>query len=172
MNTDSAFGRTSARALAVTLTLLFASTLSGIAQSPFSSSRENVMITVATLALPAAHHLSAFDYATYGAIVAYHAGDYLSTEKFLKVGIKEGTLPYAFVASKPGLATYMVGLSALEIGASVYMHRHGHVRLARALDSLSVTTGAANVGRNLHFVADRQYVSTHSADSEFQHTGS
>jgi hypothetical protein len=91
--------------------------------------------------LPATPNFNVYDYVMYGGIVGYRMGDYFTTEKALAHGGVEGELPAALVESKPGFAAYSLGLAALEISGSVYLHKHGHKRIARFADTLSVAAG-------------------------------
>lgn len=89
------------------------------------------------------HNFSRYDYALYSGIIAYRVGDYLTTEHALARDGQEYELPSALVNCKPGFLAYSVGMAALEIDGSVYLHRHGHKTLARIVDSVSVGSGAA-----------------------------
>lgn len=89
------------------------------------------------------HNFNKFDYSLYAGVVAYRVGDYVSTESALARGQHEVELPAALVASKPGFAAYSLGLAALEIGSSVYLHKYGHAKLARIADVLSIASGGA-----------------------------
>jgi hypothetical protein len=68
-------------------------------------------------------------------------GDYITTEHALAHGGKELQLPPALVNCKPGFFAYSVGMAALEIDGSVYLHRHHHAKLARIVDVLSMGDG-------------------------------
>ena len=87
------------------------------------------------------HNLTRYDYALYGGVVAYRVGDYFTTEHALAHGGKELELPSALVNCKSAFAVYSVGMAALEIQGSVYLHRHHHKTLARIVDSVSVGDG-------------------------------
>ena len=89
------------------------------------------------------HNFSRYDYAMYGGVVAYRVGDYFTTEHALAHGGMKLELPSALVNRKPAFAVYSVGMAALEVQGSVYLHRHGHKTLARILDSVSVGDGVA-----------------------------
>ena len=100
-----------------------------------------VTVNAQDLRRPDAHNFNAYDYIVYGGIVGYRLGDYFTTENGLKHGAVEGELPAALVESKPGFAAYSLGLAALEISGSVYLHKHHHQRLARIADTVSVGMG-------------------------------
>jgi hypothetical protein len=124
--------------------LLFTGTFTAaVAETPASSSSAEAMISAP---IPVRQqikhsHFNAYDYSIYAGIVAYRAGDYLSTEKVLSLGGKEIELPQSFVATEPGFAVYSLGMAGMEIGGSVFLHRHGHARLARVADTIAVSTG-------------------------------
>lgn len=87
------------------------------------------------------HNFSRLDYALYGGVVAYRLGDYFTTEDSLSRGAREVQLPQCFVASKPGFMAYSLGMAGLQIAGSVFLHRHGHAKLARLADAVSISAG-------------------------------
>jgi hypothetical protein len=97
------------------------------------------------------HNFNRYDYALYRGVVAYRVGDYVTTEHALAHGGKELQLPSALVNCKPGFATYSVGMAALEIDGSVYLHKHHHSKLARIVDAVSVGDGAVTDIRNTRY---------------------
>lgn len=93
---------------------------------------------------PVVHHnFNRYDYALYTGVVLYRAGDYMTSEKMFKAGATEGELPKIIVSTRGGFAAYSAGMAAIEIGASIYLHKHGHRRIARIVDSISVGAGVA-----------------------------
>jgi hypothetical protein len=97
------------------------------------------------------HNFSRYDYALYSGVVAYRIGDYITTEHALAHGGRELQLPSALVSCKPAFAAYSVGMAALEIDGSVYLHKHHHSKLARIVDTLSVGSGAVTDIRNTRY---------------------
>jgi hypothetical protein len=97
------------------------------------------------------HNFNRYDYALYSGVVAYRVGDYITTEHALANGGRELQLPSALVNCKPGFAAYSVGMAALEISGSVYLHRHGHKTLARIVDAVSVGDGVVTDIRNTRY---------------------
>lgn len=91
-----------------------------------------------------------YDYALYAGVVLYRTGDYFTTEKVMDNGGSEVELPNSFVATHAGFAAFSAGMAALEIGGSAYLHWHGHAKLARVLDAISVGTGIATDVSNLY----------------------
>jgi hypothetical protein len=136
-----------AAVLLSTSTIAFAETLPN-APEPVSTSAAPMIVASARIQ-PHAPHFNKFDYALYAGVFAYHIGDFISTERNLDQGGRELMLPQALVSNKPAFAAYSVGLAALEVGSSIYLHRHGHEKLARLGDTLSVSSGGAVVAWNL-----------------------
>ncbi len=95
-----------------------------------------------------AHNFNRYDYALYTGIVAYRAGDYMTSEKMFKAGAKEDFLPQTFVDTRGGFVAFSIGMAAIEIGGSIYLHKHHHSRLARVMDSISVGSGIINDAHN------------------------
>jgi hypothetical protein len=98
-------------------------------------------IAVAQLRVEKKHNFNKLDYALYSGVVAYRLGDYFTTEKALANGQHEQELPQIFVANKAGFMTYSLGMAALEIAGSVYLHKHGHAKIARFADAISIGAG-------------------------------
>lgn len=88
------------------------------------------------------------DYVAYAGIATYHALDYQSTRQGLRMGLKEAVLPNALVHSPGAFAGYEAGLTALEVSSSVMLIHHGHRKLARTVNLISIGIGAAVVARN------------------------
>jgi hypothetical protein len=89
------------------------------------------------------HNFNKLDLGIYGGVIAYRVGDYLTTERALSNGQHEIELPQSFVATKGGFAAYSLGMAGLEITSSVLLHKHGHAKLARIVDSISIGAGTA-----------------------------
>jgi hypothetical protein len=102
------------------------------------------------------HDFNRLDIAIYSGVVAYRVGDYWTTEHQLSRGFKETELPTALVDSKPAFLTYSLGLAAGEIAASYWLHKRGHAKIARALDTLSIGTGVATDVHNMTQKASAQ----------------
>jgi hypothetical protein len=95
---------------------------------------------------PQIRPLGKLDYALYGSVVAYRTLDYFSTSKCAHDPLcHEKELPRPVIETDAGLAAFEAGMAGIEIGTSVWLHRHGHHRLARTIDVLSVTSGGATV---------------------------
>jgi hypothetical protein len=114
-----------------------------------SASASLISAPIAIQTHPKVKHFDRFDYALYGGVAASRALDFWSTERTIAAGGHEVELPKGLVASKPGFAAYEVGMSALQIGGSVMLHKHGHAKLARFADAVSISAGFATDGRNI-----------------------
>jgi hypothetical protein len=101
-----------------------------------------------TVHFDTSHKSNRYDYALYSGVIAYRVGNYITTERALAHGGRELQLPTALVICKPGFLAYSVGMAALEIDGSVYLHRHHHAKLAKIVDALSVGDGVATDIRN------------------------
>ncbi len=121
------------------------------ANSGYSASAGSIYVPAAYLShLPGAdRRLSKVDYSLYGGVVAYRTLDYLSTAKCAKDALcQERELPRAVIETHGGLAAFEAGMAGLEIGSSVWLHRHGYRKLARTMDIVSVSSGGVTVALN------------------------
>ena len=122
-----------------------------VASSGFSTSARSIYVPTGYLShLPdATTRLSALDYSLYGGVVAYRTLDYLSTAKCAKdILCHERELPRMVIETQGGLVAFEAGVAGLEIGSSVWLHRHGHRKLARTMDIVSVSGGGITVALN------------------------
>jgi hypothetical protein len=90
------------------------------------------------------HEFNRADWLIYAGVAGYRIGDYVTTERALARGGRELELPAVLVQSKPAFLGYSLGIAAGEIAASVWLHKHGHAKLARMADSLSIGAGLAS----------------------------
>lgn len=142
--------------IVLALTIATASALTASAAEPgessgFSVSAHSIYVPAAYLShLPETNTgLSKLDYSLYGGVVTYRALDYLSTAKCARdILCHERELPRAVIETQGGLAAFEAGMAGLEIGTSVWLHRHGHRKLARTMDILSVGSGGVTVALN------------------------
>jgi hypothetical protein len=115
---------------------------------PYSSSLQPTIATVpAHIALPQQRpHL--LDDALYASIAGYRTLDYLSTRRALAGGAREVVLPQ-WVVSNPSTFIAFEGLAtAGEVSGSVWLIRHGHRRIARAMNAMSIGLGVRAVVNN------------------------
>jgi hypothetical protein len=91
------------------------------------------------------------DYAAFSAVGTYRVLDYTSTRRGLALGGHEEILPN-FVATSPVRLGLFEGMAtAGEIAGSVYLIRHGHRKLARFENYVSIGLGSVNVAHNYSF---------------------
>jgi hypothetical protein len=121
------------------------------ASSGFSVSARSIYVPAGYLShLPGADtRLTKLDYSLYAGVVAYRTLDYFSTAKCAKdILCHERELPRAVIETQGGLAAFEAGMAGLEIGTSVWLHHHGHRKLARTMDFVSVGGGGITVALN------------------------
>ncbi len=102
-----------------------------------------------------AYRLTPLDSALYTSMLAYRTMDYFSSQPCLhSMFCGEGELPHYVVATKPGFVAFEAGMAAGEIGSSLWLHRHGHGKLARTVDVFSISTGTWGM---VHHYGVRKY---------------
>jgi hypothetical protein len=99
------------------------------------------------------------DDALYTSIAGYRTLDYLSTRRALAGGAHEIILPQWVVENRGTFIAFESLATASEIGGSVWLIRHGHRRMARAMNVVSIGLGVQAVANNyterLVFAASR-----------------
>ncbi len=93
-------------------------------------------------------HVEATDIALYSLIAGYRTLDYLSTRRVLNGGGSEKELPQFVVDNGATFAAFEGLATAVEVGTSVWLIRHGHQRVARTFNSVSVSLGTRTVLHN------------------------
>ena len=88
------------------------------------------------------------DAALYTSIATYRVFDYRSTERVLAGGGREVELPQWVVANRGAFMAFEGLATATEVGGSVWLIRHRHRRMARAMNMVSIGLGAATVTHN------------------------
>jgi hypothetical protein len=88
------------------------------------------------------------DDALYASIAGYRAFDYLSTRYALDRGAREVILPQWVVDHRGTFIAFEGLATASEVGGSVWLIRHRHRRLARAMNMFSVGVGVNTVIHN------------------------
>jgi hypothetical protein len=116
---------------------------------PYSSSlRPVIAATRIRISLPQQGRPHLLDGALYASIASYRTLDYLSTRRALAGGAREVVLPQ-FVVENRGTFIAFEGLAtASEISGSVWLIRHGHRRMARAVNVMSIGLGVQAVVNN------------------------
>jgi len=92
--------------------------------------------------------VEALDLALYSSIAGYRTFDYLSTRRVLSHGGRETELPQFVVDNNATFAAFEGLATAVEVGTSVWLIRHGHQRVARTFNSVSVSLGTRTVLHN------------------------
>jgi hypothetical protein len=113
-----------------------------------SSLRPVIAAAPMRISLPEQGRPHLLDDALYASIAGYRTLDYLSTRRALAGGAHEVILPQ-WVVNNSGTFIAFEGLAtASEVGGSVWLIRHGHRRMARAMNIVSVGLGAQTVAHN------------------------
>jgi hypothetical protein len=115
----------------------------------YSSSLHPVIATApARLSLPRGETPHLLDLGLYASVAGYRTLDYLSTRRALAGGAREKVLPQ-WVVDNPGTFIAFEGLAtASEVGGSVWLIRHGHRRIARTMNLVSIGLGTQTVVNN------------------------
>jgi hypothetical protein len=116
---------------------------------PYSSSLHPVIAAgPARIALPRQQGPRLLDDALYASIAGYRTFDYLSTRRALAGGAHEVVLPQWVVSNRGTFIAFEGLATASEVGGSVWLIRHGHRRVARAMNMFSVGLGVKTVVHN------------------------
>ncbi len=84
----------------------------------------------------------------YASIAGYRALDYVSTRRALAGGAHEVVLPQWVVDNRGTFIAFEGIATASEIGGSVWLIRHGHRSMARAMNVISIGLGVQAVANN------------------------
>jgi hypothetical protein len=88
------------------------------------------------------------DGALYASIATYRTLDYFSTRRALAGGAREVVLPQWVVNNRGTFIAFEGLATASEVGGSVWLIRHGHRRMARAVNAMSIGLGVQAVVNN------------------------
>lgn len=88
------------------------------------------------------------DDALYTSIAGYRALDYFSTRRALAGGAHEVVLPQWVVENRGTFIAFEGLATASEVGGSVWLIRHGHRRMARTMNAVSIGLGVRAVVNN------------------------
>jgi hypothetical protein len=120
-----------------------------ISNLPYSSSLHPVIAaSPARPALPGQQGPHLLDDALYASIAGYRTLDYLSTRRALAGGAHEVVLPQWVIANRGTFIAFEGLATAGEVSGSVWLIRHGHRRMARAVNAFSVGLGMKTVVHN------------------------
>jgi hypothetical protein len=116
---------------------------------PYSSSLRPVIAAARMrVSLPQQGRPHLLDGALYASIASYRTLDYLSTRRALAGGAREVVLPQWVVENRGTFIAFEGLATASEIGGSVWLIRHGHRRMARAVNVMSIGLGVQSVVNN------------------------
>jgi hypothetical protein len=107
-----------------------------------------IAVAPVRVTLPQQERPHLLDDALYASIAGYRALDYLSTRRALAGGAHEVVLPQWVVANRGTFIAFEGLATASEVGGSVWLIRHGHRRMARAVNAVSIGLGAQAVVHN------------------------
>jgi hypothetical protein len=113
-----------------------------------SSLRPVISAARVRISLPEQGKPHLLDGALYASIAGYRTLDYLSTRRALAGGAREVVLPQ-WVVNNQGTFIAFEGLATVsEVSGSIWLIRHGHRRMARAMNAVSIGLGVQAVVNN------------------------
>ena len=113
-----------------------------------SSLRPIIAAAPIRIRLPEQGRPHLLDDVLYTSIAGYRTLDYLSTRRALAGGAHEVILPQWVVENRGTFIAFEGLATATEIGGSVWLIRHGHRRIARAMNVMSIGLGTQAVVNN------------------------
>jgi hypothetical protein len=115
----------------------------------YSSSLHPIIAAAPTrISLPQQARPHLLDLGLYASLASYRTLDYLSTRRALAGGAREMILPQWVVANRGTFMAFEGLATASEVGGSVWLIRHGHRRMARTMNVVSIGLGAQAVVNN------------------------
>lgn len=119
------------------------------AKLSYSSSLQPVIAAAPVrIAFPKQQRPHLLDDALYASIAGYRTLDYLSTRHALAGGAHEVVLPQWVVENRGTFIAFEGLATASEVSGSVWLIRHGHRRMARAMNMMSIGLGTRAVVNN------------------------
>jgi hypothetical protein len=88
------------------------------------------------------------DVGLYASLATYRTLDYLSTRRAIAGGAREMVLPQWVVENRGTFMAFEGLATASEVGSSVWLIRHGHRRIARTMNVVSIGLGVQAVVNN------------------------
>jgi hypothetical protein len=89
-----------------------------------------------------------FDVGLYASLATYRTLDYFSTRRAIAGGAREMVLPQWVVENRGTFIAFEGLATASEVGSSVWLIRHGHRRMARTMNVVSIGLGLQAVAHN------------------------
>ena len=115
----------------------------------YSSSLHPVIAAAQSrISLPEQGRPHLLDGALYASIATYRTLDYFSTRRALAGGAHEVILPQWVVNNRGTFIAFEGLATATEVGGSIWLIRHGHRRMARAANAVSIGLGMQAVVNN------------------------
>lgn len=115
----------------------------------YSSSLHPVIATAPMrISLPEQGRPHLLDLGLYASVASYRTLDYLSTRRALAGGARERVLPQWVVENRGTFIAFEGLATASEIGGSIWLIRHGHRRVARTMNVVSIGLGVQAVVNN------------------------
>ena len=120
------------------------------APTPSYSSSMQPLIAAAPvrISLPEQGRPHLLDGVLYASIATYRTLDYFSTRHALAGGAREVVLPQWVVNNRGTFIAFEGLATASEVGGSIWLIRHGHRRMARAVNAMSIGLGTQAVVNN------------------------
>ncbi len=117
---------------------------------PSYSSSLHPIIAAAPTHIPMARQArpQLLDLGLYASLASYRTLDYLSTRRALAGGAREIILPQWVVSNRGTFMAFEGLATASEVGGSVWLIRHGHRRMARTMNVVSIGLGVQAVVNN------------------------
>jgi hypothetical protein len=113
-----------------------------------SSVRPVIAAARVRVSLPEQERPHLLDDALYASLAGYRTLDYFSTRRALAGGAHEVILPQWVVDNRGTFIAFEGLATASEIGGSVWLIRHGHRRMARTMNAVSIGLGVQAVVHN------------------------
>jgi hypothetical protein len=113
-----------------------------------SSLRPVIAAARVRVSLPEQGRPRLLDDALYASLAGYRTLDYLSTRRALAGGAHEVILPQWVVNNRGTFIAFEGLATASEIGGSMWLIRHGHRRMARTMNAVSIGLGVQAVVNN------------------------
>jgi hypothetical protein len=113
-----------------------------------SSLRPVIAAARVRISLPEQGRPHLLDLGLYTSIAGYRTLDYLSTRRALAGGAHEVILPQWVVNNRGTFIAFEGLATASEIGGSMWLIRHGHRRMARTMNVVSIGLGVQAVVNN------------------------
>ncbi len=115
----------------------------------YSSSLHPIIAAAPThISLPQQERPHLLDLGLYASLASYRTLDYLSTRYAIAGGAHEMILPQWVVANRGSFMAFEGLATASEVGGSVWLIRHGHRRVARTMNVVSIGLGVQAVMNN------------------------